>query len=393
MAQEMLAQFHVEHPHIRVFYTPDPEDFEAKVLADMRAGTAADVFQGCCTAFPIWAQMGHTLDLTPYIEADLDAETLADWDAAQYRALSAPDGAQYGLPKYHGALALYFNKDIFDAYGVAYPDVTWDHEDYYQAMRALSHDRDGDGQRDLWGSMFTIDWDRIQVHVNGWGGHMVDPDDPNGCALVDPPALEAMEWLRACMWDEHIMATPLDVRNLKPHQAFVAGQVAMIEDGSWSLKDILSHADFRVGVAPFPAGPARRVTLASTDAFGIYSGTAHPDEAWELLKFLTSKEYGRAMAQANLLQPARASLVNDWSSFVRQQYPGKTGDMNLAAFAEGQFQGYSVTAEIHPRMAEIRGMIYDAWDRIYTLGQADVSLMQDICDHLQQTPPSRRDVP
>ena len=64
---------------------------------------------------------------------------------------------------------------------------------------------------------------------------------------------------------------------------------------------------FRVGVAPFPAGPVRRVTLATTDGFGIYSGTKHPDEAWELVKLLISKDYGRAMARANFLQPARAS--------------------------------------------------------------------------------------
>ena len=29
----------------------------------------------------------------------------------------------------------------------------------------------------------------------------------------------------------------------------------MVEDGSWALKDILDGAEFRVGVAPLPAGP------------------------------------------------------------------------------------------------------------------------------------------
>ena len=27
----------------------------------------------------------------------------------------------------------------------------------------------------IWGSMFDVSWDRIQVHVNSWGGHFVDP--------------------------------------------------------------------------------------------------------------------------------------------------------------------------------------------------------------------------
>ena len=54
MAQEMLDEFHASHPNIRVFYTPDPDDVEGSMLADMKAGTAPDVFQGCCSYFPIW---------------------------------------------------------------------------------------------------------------------------------------------------------------------------------------------------------------------------------------------------------------------------------------------------------------------------------------------------
>ena len=76
MAQQMLAEFHSTHPNIRVFYMPDPENLEERMAADMQAGTAADVFQGCCTQFPIWAQAGYCLDLRPYVRADLPRDCL-----------------------------------------------------------------------------------------------------------------------------------------------------------------------------------------------------------------------------------------------------------------------------------------------------------------------------
>ena len=41
-----------------------------------------------------------------------------------------------------------------------------------------------------------------------------------------------MEWIRACMWDDKVMATFLDVQNLTTRQAFITQQVAMVEDGS-----------------------------------------------------------------------------------------------------------------------------------------------------------------
>jgi multiple sugar transport system substrate-binding protein len=385
MAQQMLDEFHATHPNIRVFYVPDSENLEEQMLKDMQQGTAPDVFQGCCIHFPTWAQRGYALDLRPFIQADLDKATLADWDPAQYSALATRDGRQFGLPKYHGALALYYNKDLFDKFGVPYPNATWAFDDYLRAMRLTTAQQSGGIGTQVWGSYMQPNWDRLQVYVNAWGGHMVDPDDPNRCTLAEPPALQALEWIRARMWDDKVMATPMDVQNRTTTQAFIAGKVAMVEDGSWSLKPILEGASFRVGVAPFPAGPVRRATLASTDGFGIYSGTKHPEAAWELLKFLIGKEYALAMARTNLLQPARASLVDEWVSLVRQQYPEKAKDMDVAAFADGQRNGYSVVTEIHANMQQAARLTGAAWERIFAMGLDPVeSSMKSVVRELHQ---------
>ena len=384
MAQEMLQQFHAEHPEIEVFYTLDPpsETFNEKMMADFAAGTAADVFQGCCDFFPTWAQKGYTLDLRPYVK-DLDAEIIADWDPAQYQALFRADGLQYGLPKYHGALALYYNKDLFDLFKVDYPADDWTHDDYRSAMQLLTRKQSGSDLPAQWGSMLNISWDRIQVHVNGWGGHFVSPGATAGCAMDEPEALEAMEWLRACMWDDKIMATPLDVQNISLQDAFLSGKVAMIEDGSWALKTILSAAKFRVGAATFPAGPQKKVTLATTDGFGIFAGTKHPEAAWELLKFLIGKDYGRAMAKANLLQPARASLVDEWAQLVKDQYPEQAQEIDPLVFAAGHLKGYSVVAEVFPNQADAQKPVYQAWDQIYVMGQAPVDSLKPICRQIE----------
>lgn len=385
MAQQQLGSFHEEHPGLRVFYTPDPDNLEEVMVADMEAGTAPDVFQGCCSFFPIWAQEGYLLDLAPYITKDLDQGLISEWSAAQYAAFLTEDGRQYAVPKYHGGLALYYNKDLFDQYGVPYPDDSWDHDDYLDAMRRLTRDTNGDGANDLWGSMLDISWERIQVHVNGWGGHFVNPDDPMDCVMDEQPALDALQWLRDRMWEDDVMASFVDVQNLETRQAFIQGKVAMVEDGSWALKDILANANFRIGVAPFPSGPEKRVTLATTDGFAIYANTPHPDEAWELVKFLISEEYGIAMAEANFLQPARSSLVGEWAQAIRNQYPVKTAEMDLEAFADGHVRGYSVTAEVFPDMATAASLVHDAWDQILTLGTAPVEQIRQVCTQIEQS--------
>lgn len=378
MMQEMLAQFHAANPDVRVFFTPDPDNLAEAMIAEMEAGTAPDVFWGGSTFFPTWAQQGHMLDLRSYVATDLDAATIADWDPAQYRAYFLHDGRQFGLPKYHGAVALYYNKDLFDTYGVAYPTAAWTHDEYLAAMRQLCQDN-STGQREQWGSMVDIAWERLQLHINGWGGHMVAPQNAAFCTFDKPKAAAALEWLRAGMWDERVIATFPDVQYMSPRSAFINQRVAMVEEGSWVLKDILLNTDFRVGVAPMPSGPQRRVTLATSDGFGIYARTEYPAAAWELLKFLTSKTYGLAMTKANILQPARASLVDAWISNVQAEFPEKAQELDLAAFADGHFKGYSVTVEIADNMAEVQPKAVAAFEKVFTLGQAPVDYLHTVC--------------
>ena len=370
MAQRMLAEFHALHPNIRVFYTPDPEDVPGEMPGIFQAGTAPDVVSGCCDFFPARAQAGYLLDLRPYVARDLPADLIAEWDEAQYKSFFTTDGAQYALPKYHGSLAVYFNKDMFDAAGIPYPTRDWTYDDYLAAMRALTRDSNGDGATDVWGSTFDPIYDRVQIHVNAFGGHYANPADPTDCVLDEPPAVAALDWLRARIQQDGVMATPLALNKLETRRAFWEGRVAMVEDGSWALKDILANAGFRVGVAPFPVGPEGRATLATTDGFAISATTAHPAEAWELLKFLIGKEYALAMAEANFLQPARAPQVGQWADYVRAEFPAKSADLDLEAFADGQLRGYSVTAEVFANMNGVRAATDSAFEDILTLNLA-----------------------
>jgi multiple sugar transport system substrate-binding protein len=383
MAQEMLDQFHALHPNIRVFYTPDPEDVPGEMPAIFEAGTAPDIVNGCCDFFPAWAQAGYLLDLRPFVERDIAPELIAEWDSAQYESFFTAGGVQYALPKYHGALVVYYNKDMFDRHGVAYPTDDWTYDDYLEAMTALTL---GDGETDVqvWGSTFDPIYDRVQIHVNSFGGHYANPDDPTDCVLDEPEAVAALEWLRVRMWDDRVMATTLALNRLETRQAFWDGRVAMVEDGSWALKDILANADFRVGFAPFPAGPARHATLSTTDGFAISATTEHPEEAWELLKFLISQEYSLAMAEANFLQPSRLTLVEEWADFVRAEFPEESRELDLAAFADGQLEGYSVTAEVFANMQGVRTATDAAFEDILTLGLAPAQeRLNQACEEIE----------
>ena len=61
-----------------------------------------------------------------------------------------------------------------------------------------------------------------------------------------------------------------------------------------------------------------------------------------------------------------------------------SGNLDIAAFADGHIRGYSVTAEIFANMAEARQITYTAWDQIFTLGLAPVEQMKTVCRQVQE---------
>lgn len=384
MVDELMPMFYEDHPNIEVTYVPQSDDVDVRLLAQMVAGDAPDLMFGCCTWFPILAQRGQLLDLSSYI-SDLDQSIIDDFNPAQYNAFFLEDGTQYALPKYQGALALYYNKDLFDEYGVEYPPAEgWTLDEYQAAMEQLTIDTDEDGTPNIYGSMIdVVSEDRVQMYINNHGGHIVNPDDNTDCMLDEPEAQAGLQWLYDRMQTDKIMATALDVGNVGTQAAFINGQVAMVEDGSWALKNILENANFRVGIAPFPAGPEGRVTLATTDAYGIWTNTEHPDEAWELMKFLLGEEYVLAQAEAQFLQPARLSLVPAWADIIREVYPDATEDLDIEAFADGHEQGYSVVVETFANQGEVRPLLRESLDLIFTLGEEPVTYMSDVCAEIE----------
>jgi hypothetical protein len=90
------------------------------------------------------------------------------------------------------------------------------------------------------------------------------------------------------------------------------------------------------------------------------------------------------MAKAHFLQPARASIVDDWVAFVRAEYPDKARDVDLAAFADGHRKGYSVIAETFANMADAARIANTTWEQIYTLGNASIELIKTASSQIEQ---------
>jgi multiple sugar transport system substrate-binding protein len=122
-AKAQVAAFEKAYPKVTVnlVNTGGAADHNLKLQNAIKAGTGApDVAQLEYQALPQFVLPGDVLDLTSYGFASLkDHYTASTWGAV------TNGGGIWGLPQDSGPMAMFYNKTIFDKYGLTVP-TTWD---------------------------------------------------------------------------------------------------------------------------------------------------------------------------------------------------------------------------------------------------------------------------
>lgn len=107
----------------------DPAEYNTLLTADLGAGAAPDIItQKEVKYVPTLVDGGQLLDVSDVEVPDSVGGT------SSYEV----DGVQYATPYRQDSWVLFYNKDLFDAAGVAYPDGSWTWDDYDEAAAALT---------------------------------------------------------------------------------------------------------------------------------------------------------------------------------------------------------------------------------------------------------------
>jgi multiple sugar transport system substrate-binding protein len=128
-----------KHPHITIRVVPATEKLDQMVasnnIPDILVGSNGD-------ANTQLTQYNLQLDVTPLaVKTKYDLSQLQP--AYEKLAKTVSDGKLYGLPLYAGGAPIYYNKDLFDKFGVPYPSkqLTWD--EVYALSQKLTRQEGG----------------------------------------------------------------------------------------------------------------------------------------------------------------------------------------------------------------------------------------------------------
>lgn len=303
--QAVVDAFHAVNPKITVKVTvSDWDTYWDKLQTGIAGGDAPDVFAMDGPLFPDYQSRDVLLDLKPYIDrTGYDLGQLADEAVADF---TTADG-QYGLPRDLNVVVLYYNKAMFDAAGVAYPDDTWDWAKLVEVGKQLTLDTNGDGKTDQWG--FYTETSDMENYWSSlvWqnGGDIIAPDGKS-TLLGSDAAVGGLQFLQDLIWKEKVMPEPAAFAEIG--DAFEQGKAAMEANGSWLVPTHLA-AGINLGIAPLPKGPAGRATSINPTGAVAYKGSKNPDAAWEFVKYLASPAAQTRLMELKASLPANKEVL------------------------------------------------------------------------------------
>lgn len=342
---EAVKAFNEEFPNITVKLEEIAEEFPTKIFTAAAAGTLADVVRVWEPHVLEFGRAGQLRDLQPLIDAETDFNP-EDFIASFYD-FPVIDGKRYGIADGWNAHLGYYNKDLFDAAGVAYPSKDWTWDDLVSLSRQISKPDEG-----IYGTgMFFgwLHWNYKQIWQNG--GQVYNADYTRSL-LDSPEAIEAMQFWADLAAEGQIMPGPAGEA---PDVVFGAGKAATLRNGSWYIGG-LETAEFAWDLLPEPQNKVR-ATLLHTAFNVIPNTTEETGAAWAWLNFIVGPT-GQYLYVKDNVTPGTRKSVNARGPWIRE---GIEADWDLIPEA-GE---YGIVVPAPPNVGEVEKLQADAFQAIY----------------------------
>jgi multiple sugar transport system substrate-binding protein len=269
----------------------------------------------------------------------------------------------WAIPTAVRSLALFYNKDLFEAAGLD-PEVppTTTEEFLAMAQQLTQYDGNGTGIENLVSMGYAPEltgqahhWFR-EVLIRQYGGVPYSPDNRE-VLWNSPEGCEAFKYL-SDFETAYFTGSSDNFLYENATDAFINGEAALHIDGSFRIGTIAnSNPDLNYGVAELPAGPnGEKHTFGSYWTHGITRQAADDEAKLEaatrFLKFITTPEAGILWVNEVGELPAQLEAASD---------PALLEDPILGPFAAGL--GYAHATFFVDETAQRQHLI-DAYDNI-----------------------------
>lgn len=360
LGNALARDFEKVHPNIKIEVEPVAGmNYDIKLVMQSAAGTVPDIICLYDSIVPKFIKFGVVKDLTDDIKSD---KTFNVKDIYPEMLSTGMDsrGHVFMLPRELGVVVIFYNKTLFKQAGVPYPTKNWTYDDFLSAAKKLTI-RNPDGSVKQYGFSGSYSWAGMYPQwIASQGGSVLGKDGRS--TLSAPESLKALHTLTDLITTYKVAMPPNQSITAPGMDPFAAGKVAMIPQifpQVPQFRATMKRFDWDVQV--MPSGSVARVVNMGAAGYGISSGTKHPKESWEFLKYLLSKEGQRTFGKTGSGIPTLKSLAHDPCWRKSNENP-----KNLDAFIDSIKYGMSMTKVLPFTESEIQDRVSEAFDKVFT---------------------------
>lgn len=288
--EKIIQDFEAKHPDIHVQFKPTKNtEYDTILNTKLKSGSGPDIIQLRPYA------PGMKLAEEGYIEPLDGLSGLDQLNKQDLAAATGKDGKIYGVPLSVNTAQIFYNKDIFQKYGLKEPK-TWD--DLLAVAKKLKKNGVTPfafGSKEAW--LLSLSHGIIGPAFYG-GNDFVEKIRKGEVNFKSAPfvkSLQAMKDLIPYFPKNYTGLGMDDIRNL-----FATGQAAMFIMGSWELDPVKGlNPDIKMGMFPMPSIGSGEPTITTwvDSSYGINVKSKHKDAAKTFIEYLATKDFGELFAK------------------------------------------------------------------------------------------------
>ena len=307
---EVKAAFEKDHPDIKLVAVDSPfTGFHDRAIVQHQAKKLPDVLMIQVDWVAEFADLGLIEPLDERIAKE-PPEFFANIPATFHQKWR---GKQYYLPVESGAVALFYNTDLFKAAGISSPPKTWD-EFAETAQKLLNPEKKhfavtGTLQAEPPTNM-TYEIYPLLLQA---GAKIID-GSTNKAVFNSPEGVAAIEWYLQRVNKDKISVPGVLSNGEKEKRAnFASGNVAMMFEGPWGIaiqKQLNPNLNY--DIAPLPAGKSTG-TMVRGSLNALTTQAQDKDAAWTFMRWISGSKGIEMWSKGTGAFPARTDVSNqEW---------------------------------------------------------------------------------
>ncbi|MCL4263287.1 MAG: sugar ABC transporter substrate-binding protein [Anaerolineae bacterium] len=316
----LVAAFHEAHPdiHVELTHVPSPREYRTRLVTEFAGGAPPDVTLMNYRRYANFAANGLLEPLGPYLDSSeiIQPEDFYDVTLEAFTW----QGTLMCLPQNISSLVVYYNQDLFDAAGLAYPADDWTWDDFVATAVALTKDNNGDGVTDQYGLGIEPTLFRLAPFV--WQNNAPIVDDqmrPNRLTLTRPPSLEAFQWFVDLYQVHGVVPGRVEEASQISESRFIAGTTAMYLNSRRGTPTYREITGFTWDIAPLPQNKTPAGILHS-DAYCLSATAVNKDAAWTFIEYANSVEGQTIVAASGRTVPSLKAVAES-PAFLEPDLP------------------------------------------------------------------------